>query len=101
MVCSLSARLPIRWPDSVLVLFRAMDAISQSQEVFSVDCSLSDTVTSKVYLKASAYLIAIVVVPLVFPGIFWYTQFKQVCTPESRCQGRTDGRGAPAVHRGE
>lgn len=36
MVCALCARLPIRWPESILALFRALETIAQSQEVFSV-----------------------------------------------------------------
>lgn len=37
-VCSLAARLPVKWPPSIVALFKAMDTIAQSQEVFSVDC---------------------------------------------------------------
>lgn len=63
MVCSLAARLPVDWPESIRTLFRALDTLAQSQEVFSVDCSLGPLSKNKVFLKASAFLIAIFVRP--------------------------------------
>lgn len=57
----MAARLPILWPESIRELFKALDAMASSQEVFSVDCSISEGATSKVFLKSAAYLVAIVV----------------------------------------
>jgi hypothetical protein len=57
----MAARLPIKWPESIREMFKALDALASSQEVFSVDCSISEGATSKVFLKATAYLVLIVV----------------------------------------
>lgn len=60
MVVSMAARLPVKWPRSIRGLFKALDAVAQSQEVFSLDCTLQME-TPLIYVKAASFLAAIFV----------------------------------------
>lgn len=61
MVAGLIARVPIKWPSVVSAMFRSFETVSVSQEAFSVECSMPNSATSKVYNKSAGFLVAIVV----------------------------------------